>query len=102
MKKVEILETEMVQNVQALVVHAASFQGSEPFAGTFQVWDLDDLIRFDRDTGKRTATVLCAAGDAPYHEDSMIEIELISFELGAIGFVGDVVRRIRTQVTEKS
>jgi len=101
-RKVEILETEMVQDVEALVVHAASFQGSEPFAGTFQVWDLDDLIRFDPDTGKRTATVLCAAGDSPYHEDSTIEIELISIEVGTIGFIGDVVRRIGIQITEKS
>jgi hypothetical protein len=100
-KKVEILETERVQDVQALVVHAASFQGSEPFAGAFQVWDLDDLIRHDPDTGKRTVTVLCAAGDAPYHEDSMIEIELISLEVGAIGFIGDVVRRIGIQLMEK-
>ena len=102
MNKVEILETEMVQDVQALVVDAASFQGSEPFAGTFQVWDLDDLVRSDPETGKRTATVLCAAGDAPYHEDSMIEIELISLEVGVIGFDGHVVRRIGIQVMQKS
>ena len=101
MKKVDILETEMVREVQAPVVHAASFQGSEPFSGTFQVWDLDDLIRFDPDTGKRTATVLCSAGDAPYHEDSMIEIELTSVEVGAIGFDGHVVRRIGIRLMEK-
>ena len=95
MKHVEICQTEVVHDVDALLVIAATFEGSKPFSGCFHVWDIDEMVREDPLTGKLVASVYCAFGDASYHEDSMIEIELIAVEAACSGFDGKVVRRMR-------
>ena len=95
MNSIEIFQTEMVKDVEALLVYAATFEGSEPFSGCFHVCDLDEMVRTDPVSGKQIASVFCAFGDDPYHEDSMIEIELIAVEAGCSGYDGEVVRRMR-------
>jgi len=95
MNSIEILQTEMVKDAEVLLVQAATYQGSKPFSGNFHFWDLDEMIHTDPVTGKEMARVFCSFGDEPYHEGSIIEIELISVEAGCSGFDGEVVRRMR-------
>ncbi len=95
MKNIEIAETEDVNDLEVLLVQSAIFDGSVPFSGCFVVFDIDLVTRTDPQTGKTFVHINCAFGDEPYNEESMIEIEVLSYESVVIGFDGEVIRRMR-------
>ena len=95
MKNIEIVETEAVSDIEALIVQAATFEGSAPFSGTFAIWDIEEMTRTDPKTGNLIASVSCAFGDRPFTEESLIEIEVIALEARVIGFEGEVIRHMR-------
>lgn len=75
---------------QVLLVKAARFQNSPPFAGAFEVFDLDECIS-RTESGALMATVICTSGDVPLTEESTLDIELLGHHEGVIGFEGDVI-----------
>lgn len=83
-----------IRDGQVLVAPLARYQDSAPFAGTFQVFDLDHCFH-QKEDGRLFATVMCGVdGDASADEDSSIDIELLATHQGVIGGESEVIRRI--------
>lgn len=95
MRKIVILETECSPgDCEALHIESARYQDSEPFSGTFRVFDLNDCCTVDPDTGKRYADVFCHWGHG-CEEDEMLRLEICDpIEFGTMGWDGEVVARI--------
>jgi len=79
-----------ISDGQVLLVNAARFQNSPPFAGAFEVFDLDECIT-RTESGALMATVMCTSGDVPLTEESSLDIELLGLHEGVNGFEGDVI-----------
>ena len=94
---VEILETRHAQDGECIELHGATYRGSNPFDGIFQVWDLDACMHADPDTGKRAIDVICQFGTGPLDEDAVMTLVLAHEAPEPVGIVGggiDAVVRI--------
>ena len=60
-KQIKIVASREVSGCDTLFIEAASYQGSAPFGGAFQVWDLDHCCSTDPETGQMTS-MSCASG----------------------------------------
>ncbi len=95
MSKNIITEMRTVTDAQVVMIDSATFRGSEPFQGVFQVHDVDTCSHVDETTGKRLVLVRCCWEDEPDHEDAYVEIEWNDLVLNqCIGFDGEVVARM--------
>ena len=79
-----------IRDGQVLSVSAARFQNSSPFAGVFEVFDLEACVTRTVD-GVLMASVICTSGDVPLTEESTLDIELLGHHEGIVGFEGDVI-----------
>ena len=90
-----LVEMNNVIDAQAVWIHSASYLGSEPFHGVFQVHDVDDCMRANQTTGKKLVLVRCCFGNTTDHEDAYLEIESTDgVWTASIGYEGPVVARI--------
>jgi hypothetical protein len=93
---IEVVAMREVSDAQVLFIKSATYKGSLPFSGAFEVGDADDCVRYDEVSKKRFVTVRCCRDNEDEHEDSNLELELADFVIeSCIGFYGDVVSRIR-------
>lgn len=93
-KQIKIVATREVTDCEALLINAASYQGSEAFGGAFQVWDLDDCCWTDADTGQLVVEVICQSPE-DMSEDATLLLTLHDpMPEGCSGYQGDVVARL--------
>ena len=94
--EVKILATRPVDDAQTVSVRSATFRGSSPFGGEFEVWDVDTCQYTDAATSKLMLMVRCQWGDdQDTDEDATLELELCEPVTHCCeGFIGDVVARI--------
>ena len=93
-KPIQIVASRQVSDGQALLIRSASYQGSAPFGGAFEVWDLDLCCRIDPETGERLVDVVCHWQDDA-SEDPTMSLTLHDPLLeGCEGFEGEVVARL--------
>ena len=94
-KNIIFTEMRTVADVQVVMINSATFRGSEPFQGVFQVQDVDTCFRVDEKTRKRVVLVGCCWEDEPDNEDAYLEIELNDVVTKtSIGYHGDVMARM--------
>ena len=87
---VRFTSSKTVENVEAILIGAASYKGSEPFGGMFQVSDADECIYLSKD-GVRMVSVYCSEG-SEYQEDDMLEFELHDTITNTItGYEGEII-----------
>ena len=87
---VRFTSSKTVENVEAILIGAASYKGSEPFGGMFQVSDADECIYLSKD-GVRMVSVYCSKG-GKYNYYDMLDFELHDIVTNAItGHAGEVV-----------
>jgi len=70
-----------------VVLESASYLGSLPFGGVFQVFDLASCIQEGAD-GRHFITVRCHFGESAYDEDMELQFELKTHPLAIHGIVG--------------
>lgn len=93
-KQIKIVASREEKSCEALFINAASYQGSAPFGGAFQVWDLDNCCSTDPETGQMLVDVLCQWQDDPSEEPMMTLTVHDPHPVGCSGFDGDVVARL--------
>ena len=94
-KNIIFTEMRTVADAQVVMIDSATFRGSEPFQGVFQVHDVDTCSQVDETTGKRLVLVRCCWEDEPDNEDAYLEIQLNDVVTKtSIGYHGDVVARM--------
>ncbi len=94
-KNIIFTEMRTVADVQVVMIDSATFRGSEPFRGVFQVQYVDTCFRVDETTRKRVVLVGCCWEDEPDNEDAYLEIELNDVVTKtSIGYHGDVMARM--------
>jgi hypothetical protein len=92
--EMSIVELKNVTDAQVVWINSASFQGSKPFQGMFQVHDVDHCWRDDHDASKNLLLVRCNYGDTPDHQDAYLEFESTDLVWNTlIGYEGPVVAR---------
>lgn len=91
--RIKITERSKVEG-ECVEVHAVSYEGSAPFAGIFQVLDIDTCIVTKPD-GHTYVQVICSIGDDAL-EDETLELRLLEDAHSVIGITGDseAIRRI--------
>lgn len=91
---IKIVASRQVDGREVLFIQSASYQGSAPFSGAFEVFDLDTCCRTDPEDGRRLVDVVCQWQGDPT-EDAMVTLELHDpVPQGCVGFVGEVVANI--------
>ena len=94
-KNIVFTDMRTVAEAQVVMIDSATFRGSKPFQGVFEVHDVDTCSHVDDGTGKRLVLVRCCWEDEPDHEDAYFEIEWNDFVLNqCIGYDGAVVARM--------
>ena len=98
---VRFTSSKTVEGVQAILIGSASYNGSQPFGGIFQVWDADECIYLDK-VGVRRVSVYCSEG--PEHqEDGMLDFELHDMITNTItGHEGDVITSLIFETDQPS
>lgn len=92
-KVIRIVETRLAHGSEHVIVDAASYNGSAPFSGIFEVFDLDTCLTTDPADGRVHLTVQCQFGDQD-DEDASLVLELPNGAIGVIGQVGNEVEVI--------
>ena len=91
--RVTITSRRKVENVQAIMIDSASYKGSEPFSGVFEVWDVDECMHTDV-SGRLMVKVLCSEGPV-YDEDRTLDLALHdTITHTVIGHYGEVASTI--------
>lgn len=91
--RVTISSTRKVENVQAIMINSASYKGSDPFGGVFEVWDADECV-FTDENGRLMVSVLCSEGPL-YDEDHTLDLMLHdTIPHTVIGHYGEVASTI--------
>ena len=94
-KTMEVLATRFVEDAQVVFIKSATYKGSLPFSGVFQVSDVDYCRRFEASAKHTIVTVQCCWSDEPEHEDSELALEVAdAVSQDCVGFSGEVVARI--------
>lgn len=93
-KPIKIVASRQVSDGQALLIRSASYQGSAPFDGVFEVWDLDHCCRTDPETGGRLVDIVCHWQDDASEDPTMTLTVHDPLLEGCIGFEGEVVARL--------
>ena len=93
-KPIKIVASRQVSDGQALLIRSASYQGSAPFGGVFEVWDLDHCCRTDPETGGRLVDIVCHWQDDASEDPTMTLTVHDPWREGCIGFEGEVVARL--------
>jgi hypothetical protein len=96
--KINILAQRYVDNAQVVIItSSATYRGSAPFSGAFEVWDIDECLNKHAETGKTLLSVRCQWQDE-YDEDNTLELEVQYLNIydlhGIMGYEGDVIDRI--------
>lgn len=86
------LDYKEVANAQVYVANAVSYQGSPPFCGFFETFDVDECIRYEPD-GRKFIYVDCQWEDQ--ESEQYLELELHgNLVQSIVGHDGEVVSRI--------
>lgn len=91
---INILAFRTVNAAQTISVQSATYRGSAPFSGEFEVWDVDSCYRKDEVTGQLMVSVRCNWEQAD-DEDMTLELALHDVTVqDCIAYSGDVVASI--------
>ena len=74
-KEIRVVSTRKVENVPAVGLASATYEGSAPFSGLFQVFDPDMTMYKNPETGRTRVPVICYFG-ARDGEDDCIVLEV--------------------------
>jgi hypothetical protein len=93
-RRIEVIETEVVEGANVFFCKFASYKESSPFSAIFAVCDIDDALTINKSSGKKTLEVLCQWGSKTT-KDSTLQIDIADSLLHAgEEFSGQVVKRI--------
>jgi hypothetical protein len=95
-REVTILETKTTDCGEQVYIPAVVYENSEPFSGTFEVFDLDHCLDAKPGSNDIYITVFCSVGDTT-DPDAELRLKVVHGALSVIGNVGggvDVISRI--------
>lgn len=93
-KAIQIVDTRRADGGEQVILQSATYQGSAPFSGIFEVFDLDTCIHKGPDDGRTFVTVRCQFGDQN-DEDADLVLEIPEGTNSVIGNIGSDVKVVK-------